>query len=132
MTIDQSARPRLSEDAGRRRAPSGLVIEVGAHPRLGFRLVCLRGELDCATSSDLALVLSGVLGDGFVAAVIDLAELSFLDLTGARLIGAASVLFRRRGGEIMILSPNARIARTLGLIGLEPLIHDSGDWIHAG
>jgi anti-anti-sigma factor len=89
--------------------------------------VRLRGELDSATSSDLALVLSGVLGDGF-AAVIDLADLSFLDLAGARLIGTASVLFRRRRGEVVLLSPHAGVARTLRMIGLEHLIHDGADY----
>jgi len=129
MTIDQAQGTAPSVDARAQQSrPGGLVIEVGVHQRFGFRLVRLRGELDGATASDLALVLSGVLGDGVLAAVIDLAGLDFLDLTGARLIGTVSTLLRMRGGEVVLLAPNSAVARPLRVIGLEHLIHDGGDY----
>jgi anti-sigma B factor antagonist len=119
--------PLLTRAATRAR-PNGLTIEVGVHPRFGFRLVRLHGELDGGTTSDLALVLSTVLGDGFVAAAIDLSTLEFMDLNGARLIGTASTLFRRRGGEVVLLSPRAAVGRMLRMIGLEHLIRDAGEY----
>lgn len=129
MTIDQHAQTGLSLNAAARlKRPHGLLIEVRLHPRFGYRLIRLHGELDSATSSDLALVLSTALGDGFVAAVIDLARLDFLDLTGARLIGTASELFRRRDGEIVLLSPRSSVARTLRAIGVEHLIREAGEY----
>lgn len=100
---------------------SGLSIEVGSHRATAFRLVRLHGELDCATTSDLAMVLSALLGEGVDTVVIDLAGLTFLDLAGARMLGTASVLFEKRGGEVVLLAPRAAARRVLQWVGLEHL-----------
>ena len=95
----------------------------------GAVLVRPEGDLDAATSPSLALVLATLLGDGCTAVVLDLVELMSLDVAGAWLIGEASSLFRDRGGEMVVRSPNGPVRRALHAADLAWLIetpHQAG------
>ena len=81
-------------------------------------VVSVTGEIDMYTSPSLERELAWVLDAGGRKAVIDLAEVSFIDSTTLSVLLKALSRFNRRGGSLVLVSSDRRILRTLEITGL--------------
>ena len=80
-------------------------------------ILVVRGELDIATAEQFRFALKRALADD-PALVIDMAEVSFIDLAGVRVILEAAASCNGHGALTLV---NARrVEWVLELIGLEP------------
>ena len=60
-----------------------------------------------------------MLGDGASNAVVDLANVGFIDSTALRVLLKALPGFAKRGGKLVLVSEDRRILRTLEITGLD-------------
>lgn len=82
----------------------------------------LHGELDMATAPSLGRALNTALDAGPSLVALDVAELTFLDSTGLRVLITAC---RRAGGQgctFVIRSPTRSVLKTLQLTGVDRLM----------
>ena len=82
-------------------------------------VVTVKGEIDVFTSPALDKELEWVLGDGAANAVVDLGEVNFIDSTALKVLLKALPSFSRRGGELVLVTADRRILRTLEITGLD-------------
>ena len=82
-------------------------------------VVSVTGEIDAFTSPALEQELDWVLGDGASNAVVDLANVNFIDSTALRVLLKALPGFSRRGGKLVLVSEDRRVLRTLEITGLD-------------
>lgn len=82
-------------------------------------VVSVTGEIDAFTSPALEQELDWVLGDGASNAVVDLANVGFIDSTALRVLLRALPGFAKRGGKLVLVSEDRRILRTLEITGLD-------------
>lgn len=104
------------------KAWGGPWIVASAYARDGFRVVALAGELDVTGAPQLRGLLAEQLEPGPHLVVVDMTAVTFADSSalGALVAGRrrASVL----GGMLRVaVPPGHRVARTLGLVGLDKL-----------
>ncbi|HEY7148942.1 MAG TPA: STAS domain-containing protein [Gaiellaceae bacterium] len=85
----------------------------------GTYVVSVTGEIDAFTSPALEQELEWVLGDGASNAVVDLANVGFIDSTALRVLLKALPGFSKRGGKLVLVSEDRRILRTLEITGLD-------------
>jgi anti-sigma B factor antagonist len=85
----------------------------------GTYVVSVTGEIDAFTSPALEQELEWVLGDGASNAVVDLADVGFIDSTALRVFLGALPGFSKRGGKLVLVSEDRRILRTLEITGLD-------------
>lgn len=88
-------------------------------------VVRVNGDVDLLTAPALAGVLGGLVDQGEVNLVIDLAEVGFLDAAGIRVIVAVSTRLGSVGGSLLLRSPHAQVRRVLEIVALEELIEKS-------
>jgi len=104
-----SARPLLS-------APVAVPLAVEVEPHREVVRVKPAGELDLATASQLREQVQDLLEVGFAQLVIDLRELSFLDVAGLRLLLRLAQDARRDGWQLSLIpgrhQPRMMIALT--------------------
>ena len=79
--------------------------------------VCLAGELDLSTVSQVEQLLADRSGDGCV--VLDLSGLKFIDSTGISLILRAYADAERDGWDLKIVPGTEEIQRIFRLVDLE-------------
>lgn len=84
----------------------------------GF-VVSLSGEADSYRAPDLEHELQEILQLGGSSVVVDLAEVGFIDSTVLGLLLRYQPRFRSRGGELVVVSDDRRILRTLEITGLD-------------
>jgi anti-anti-sigma factor len=95
---------------------SGLdIIEVRDAGRVRVQL---RGELDLATAPILSHRLSK-LRDRSESVLLDLDELTFIDMSGLRVLVAASDDASRDGWSFAVTRGSAQVRRLIGLVRLE-------------
>jgi anti-sigma B factor antagonist len=82
-------------------------------------VVSVMGEVDSFTAPALEKELDWVLGDGASNAVVDLAGVGFIDSTGLRVLLKALPRFTKRGGNLVLVSDDRRVLRTLEITGLD-------------
>src|SRR5215204_3593103 len=82
-------------------------------------VLSVTGEIDAFTSPALDRELEWVLADGASNVVVDMGEVSFVDSTALRVLLDAMPRFSRRGGDLVLVSDDRRILRTLEIIGLD-------------
>ena len=76
----------------------------------------LNGELDAHTATSLSQALNELpAGD----VIIDLAEVSFVDSSGLRVLLDATNRARAAGGDLVIFRPQASIRRLIEISGLK-------------
>ena len=75
----------------------------------------LSGEIDAASASDLAAAISPRTPG---RATLDIAEVSFMDSSGLRVLVEASLRARNDGGSLVLLNPQHAIRRLVILSGL--------------
>jgi anti-sigma B factor antagonist len=85
----------------------------------GTYVVSVTGEIDAYTSPALERELEWVLGDGASNAVVAMGEVTFIDSTALRVLLHALPRFSRRGGNLVLVSEDRRVLRTLEITGLD-------------
>jgi anti-sigma B factor antagonist len=75
----------------------------------------LSGEIDAHTAPSLAAAMAG-LPDGVVR--VDMAEVSFMDSSGLRVLMEAMTRARDRGGDLVVARPSPAVARLIEISGL--------------
>lgn len=84
--------------------------------RVGATLtVALSGEVDSVSVEPLAILLGR---EEAAEMVIDLADVIFVDLAGARGLVMSKVSFEGRGSEVRIAGASAKVIRTFEAAGL--------------
>lgn len=79
----------------------------------------LRGEMDIANAADVERELLRVEATDVVTIVLDLAELTFIDSTGIRLLLMADGRSRANGERLVLRRPPEGVLRVLRLAGVE-------------
>ncbi|MGY1784403.1 MEDS domain-containing protein [Geodermatophilus sp. SYSU D00698] len=87
----------------------------GRGPRLS-----LHGEVDLTEAAHVATALVDVAGDTPGELVLDLADLGFLDVAGARALAGAARELAARGIDLRPVAARRNVLRCLELFGLEP------------
>jgi anti-sigma B factor antagonist len=82
-------------------------------------VVSVTGEADMATAPELERELRDVLRRGGRSVAVDLAEVGFIDSTALGLLLRYQSRFRKRGGDLVLVSDDRRILRTLEITGLD-------------
>ena len=82
-------------------------------------VVCLAGELDVHTAPQLEEEFRALLLDGATRIVVDLAGASFIDSTTLGVLVRALGRLRAEGGELVLVSDDARILRAFQVTGLD-------------
>ena len=83
----------------------------------------MEGELDCATAPQLELRLRALAGLGHPVS-IDLADVSFMDSSGLRLLLDAHRAAERDGRTFELRRPSPAVRRVIGLARAEHLLAD--------
>ena len=84
----------------------------------GRHTIGLRGEMDIANAADVERELLRVEATDAPAIVLDLAELTFLDSTGIRLLLMADGRSRTNGERLVLRPPPQGVLRVLHLAGV--------------
>ncbi len=82
-------------------------------------VVSITGEADMQTAPEIERELQDVLRLGGRSVAVDLVEVGFIDSTALRLLLRFQPRFRARGGDLVIVSDDRRILRTLEITGLD-------------
>lgn len=82
-------------------------------------VVSVSGEADAYAASELERELRDVLRRGGRTVIVDLVEVGFIDSTALGLLLRFQPRFRARGGDLVIVSDDRRILRTLEITGLD-------------
>jgi anti-sigma B factor antagonist len=103
----------------------------------GAFVVSVTGEADLLTAPEIERELDTVLKLGGRAVVVDLAEVGFIDSTAIGVLLRMQPRFRARGGNLVIVSNDRRVLRTLEITGLDRVfrierrLHEAVDALHA-
>jgi anti-sigma B factor antagonist len=82
-------------------------------------VVSVRGEADLETAQDIERELLDVLRLGGRSVAVDLVEVGFIDSTALGLLLRFKPRFEARGGDLVLVSEDRRILRTLEITGLD-------------
>ncbi len=85
-------------------------------------VVSVTGEADMATAPELERELQDILRRGGRSVAIDLVEVGFIDSTALGLLLRYQPRFRQRGGDLVLVSDDRRILRTLEITGLDRIL----------
>jgi anti-anti-sigma factor len=99
----------------------------------GITNVVLRGRLDTAGAGAIDLKFNVVAG-AKRAVIVDLSNVPFMASLGIRLLVMAAKTITRRGGKLVILSPDDNVLAVLKTAGVEqlmPIMFDRGAAIEA-
>lgn len=81
--------------------------------------VVLSGELDIATAGELELALRELESSHPERTVLDLSELTFMDVTGLRVILAAAYRARHSNVSLVVAKPQKGVKRLFELTGAD-------------
>jgi anti-sigma B factor antagonist len=85
-------------------------------------VVSLTGEVDLHTAPELEGALDGVMALGCTSAVVDLADVSFIDSTTLAVLLRSHARLSELGGRLVLVASDRRILRTLELTGLDRVL----------
>jgi anti-anti-sigma factor len=94
----------------------------------GITNVALRGRLDTNGAGAIDLPFSVVAG-AKRAVVVDLSEVDFLASLGIRVLLTGAKAVQRKGGKLVILTPDGNVStvlKTAGIDTLIPIFHERG------
>lgn len=80
--------------------------------------VAVAGELDVVSAPTLAATLRGVVNGGARLVVVDMAEVTFIDAAGLRVIGQAADHLGAAGGRLVLGQLSRMVTRLVRLAGL--------------
>jgi anti-anti-sigma factor len=89
----------------------------------GETTVVLVGELDMASSPDLAKVLETVVENGPTEVVLDFSGLSFIDSSGLAVLVAAQKTMGEHGRHLSVQSARRHALRVFEIAGLQEFLH---------
>jgi anti-sigma B factor antagonist len=84
-------------------------------------VVSVSGEVDLHTAPELQRALDGIVALGGTAAVIDLAEVSFIDSTTLAVLVRGQRRLADRGGRLVVVVGDRRVFRAFEITGLDRL-----------
>ena len=97
--------------------PPGVRMDVSEEP--GDRVIAtLYAELGIDFADQVCDVLTAAIPFGRPALFLDLRDVEFLDMAGARVLYRSHLLAQWRGGRLVLVSPQPTIRQTIGLLGL--------------
>lgn len=82
-------------------------------------VICIRGELDFATTPRLASVIESSAFDEVKLCLIDCSEVTFIDSEALKTLIKAQNELLEAGVQLRISGCSKQVMRTLGLLGLE-------------
>lgn len=82
-------------------------------------VVSVTGEADMYTAPEIERELEVVLRLGGRSVALDLVEVGFIDSSALGVLMRFQPRFRARGGELVIVSDDRRVLRTLEITGLD-------------
>jgi anti-sigma B factor antagonist len=82
-------------------------------------IVSVKGEADLQTAPQIELELQDILRRGGRTVALDLVEVGFIDSTVLGLLLRFYPRFRSRGGDLVLVSDDRRVLRTLEITGLD-------------
>jgi anti-sigma B factor antagonist len=85
----------------------------------GAYVVAVTGEADLHTATEIERALQNVLAGDGSAVALDLAEVGFIDSTALGVLLKFQPRFKARGGELLLVSEDRRVLRTLEITGLD-------------
>ena len=85
-------------------------------------VVSVTGEADLHRAREIERELQDVLQLGGRSVVVDLVEVGFVDSTVLGLLLRFQPRFRARGGDLVIVSDDRRVLRTLEITGLDRVL----------
>ncbi len=88
--------------------------------------IILKGRLDIAGAAEIDLHFNVVAGSRN-GVIVDMSEVTFLASIGIRTLVLGSKMVRRRGGNLVLLSPLPDVEKVLEITGvtdLLPIMHD--------
>jgi anti-sigma B factor antagonist len=96
--------------------PDGFGVAMNRMDNQG--VVSVRGEVDLVTAPQLWLALETMLTEGERRIVLDLADLTFIDGSGLRVIAAAQTRSQAIGGELVVRSAPLLTLKLFHITGL--------------
>jgi len=92
-------------------------------------VIAFRGEIDLISAQELRQKLTGAIKDGKTRIVVDLTDTTYLDDIGLGVFMAAWKKLRARGGALVFVNVDPKIAKTFEITGLDELfaIRDTRD-----
>lgn len=91
---------------------------IESHQTRRAAVVRLSGEFDLAVVADLHAALDQAVAGDQPTVAIECAQISFMDIAGARPLAAARATAAQRGKEFVLLDPAPRVSYVLGVLGL--------------
>ncbi len=74
------------------------------------------------SAPQLTAALTAQAGTGASHVTVDLSRLWFADSASFRALIVASRALRKRGGSLLLVSPQPAVARVIALLGLDPML----------
>jgi len=97
--------------------------EVSVYQAVGAVIVQVSGEIDLVNVATLRAALDAAVVSGSRRVLVDLAAVSFLDVTAARaLVAAAATITRDDRRQFTVLNPSDLALRVLTATGLDQLV----------
>jgi anti-anti-sigma factor len=116
------------QDPGAQASSPPARLEITMHTAGRDAVLELSGELDIASSSDLVRAARHALRVQPQNLVMDLNEVTFMDLTGTRALIGCRRLAVARNSELILRRPSAAVRRMLDVSGLHAVFavqHDA-------
>ena len=88
----------------------------------GIGIVVPRGRLTMVAAPELRQLLAGLVEQGTVRIVIDLAETTFMDSSGLGALIAGLKSARQAGGDLRIARPTEAVSTVLKLTNLDKVL----------
>jgi anti-sigma B factor antagonist len=98
------------------------MLEISIADRDSCPLITLSGQADQTTGAQLSELVTDQLSRGMTRLMVDAAGLSFADWSAIRTLVVAALTLKDRGGGMILLHPQRRVARMLSLIGADRVI----------
>ena len=93
----------------------------------GATIIAVGGEIDVYTAPKLREEIHRRLDQGDTRIVVDLTNVAYMDSSGLGVLIGALKRAREENGDLIVASPNPRIARILDVTGLSKIFN-----VHAG
>ena len=90
-----------------------------AHVGADTFVISVTGEADMHTTPEIEREFRDVLRRGGRSVAVDLVEVGFIDSTALGLLLRFQPRFRARGGDLVLVSGDRRVLRTLEITGLD-------------